>query len=371
LIATLPWRLAVQWVWGFAMVGTRRSRRTVELLFSTEGSNRGVDARDAHSVRDHAPRRRGIRSLLALAVLLVSSVFVAAGEAATAGPAAAAAPACSFSGTGGVGAIGPLVFNVTPGAVINIKCTGFLTSHSYLLVETSLLVAIDPAAKPLLTGQAVSLLGLLAIIAALPEMNAQSVAFPNSDATGHLNYAYTIPSSQPLDPNATCPPSTEQLNSGLIGCAVAMIDLSTFKPVTIGTFVISYKGQPVFPPKPTVAVSPSVAHVGQSVSIGDAPGAKTYWWLATLVSLYANLGGGSAGGGPVPVVVRVGGRKVHLTNGGVTPASYNGVIFTPPVLSGTFPAKRPGHPNVSVTLAATLLGIGISNDATTKLRVLR
>ena len=310
-------------------------------------------------------------ALLALAVILVSGVFVAAGEAATAGPAGAAAPACSFTGSAGVSSIGMLVVNVTPGAVINIKCDGFPASHPYLLVETSLLVAIDPAAKPLLTGQATSVPGLLGIVAALPEMNLLSVAFPSSDATGHLTYAYTVPSSQPLDPNATCPPSTQQLNSGLIGCAVAMIDMTTFKPVTTGTFVLSYKGQPVFPPQPTLAVSPSVAHVGQSVAISDAPGANTYWWLATLVSIYANLGGGSSSGGPVPVVVKVRGHKVPGANGGVTPASYNGVAFTPPKLSGTFPATRRGHPTVIVTLNATLAGFGLFNVAQTKLRVIR
>ena len=139
-----------------------------------------------------------------------------------------------------------------------MSCTGLPANTPFLLVEASLLVAIDPSAKPLLTGTSVTTLpGLLALISATPELNASSVAFPNSDSSGDLTYGYTVPSTQPTDPNATCPPSTEQLNSGLIGCAVAMINLETFKPVTAGTFVLSYKGQPVFPPSPTLALSAS------------------------------------------------------------------------------------------------------------------
>jgi hypothetical protein len=302
-------------------------------------------------------------------MVLVSCALVGVvGETATAVPSAAAAsgPACTFKGP----AIGALVISVTPGEVINISCSGFPASHPYLLVEASLLVAIDPAAKPLLTGQTTSVPGLLAVIAATPELNALSVAFPSSDANGNLNYNYTVPTSQPPDPNATCPPTTQELNSGLIGCAVAMIDLTSFKPVVAGTFVMNYKGQPFFPPNPTLALSTSVATRGQFVSVSDAPGAKTFWWLATLVSLYANLGGSGGSGGPIPVVVRVGGSKA-VTNAAVAPATYNGSVFTPPKLSGSFIAKGRGKPKVIVSLNASLLGIPVSNIATQKLRVIK
>lgn len=309
---------------------------------------------------------------LALAMVVVSCALVAGTQAATAGSAAAAGPACQFtSPTPGVGTVSAVVFGVTPGSVVDYNCSGFPASHPFLIVEASLLVAIDPAAKPLLTGQATSVPGLLAIISALPELNALSVAFPNSDATGHLTYAYTVPSTQPLDPNATCPPTTQELNSGLIGCALAMIDLTSFKPVVPGTAVLSYKGQPVFPPKPTLALAPNVVHTGQSVAISDVPGATTYWWVATLASLYANLAGGSGTAGPIPVSVKIGGRKAITTGAGVTPATYNGVTFTPPKLSGSFLARKAGHPNVNVTLTASLLGFGLSNFVQAKLRVLR
>jgi hypothetical protein len=305
-------------------------------------------------------------------MVLVSCALVVAGQAATSGPAAAAGPVCRFSSTTpGVGSLSAIVYGVSPGVVVNLNCTGFPASHPYLMVEASLLVAIDPAAQPLLTGQATSVPGLLAIIAASPELNALSVAFPSSDASGNLNFGYTVPSTQPLDPNATCPPTTKELNSGLIGCAVAMIDLTSFKPVTAGTFVMSYKGQPVLPPAPTLALSPTVAHVGQTVAVSDAPGATTYWWVATLVSIVAGLSGGSGSGGPIPVHVKLGSRKA-VTNAAVTPASYNGTVFTPPRLSGGFLTKKPArHVQVNVVLTATLLGFPIANLANAQLRVNR
>jgi len=312
--------------------------------------------------------RRAPRALLAACVALVTCAVAGVGAAGGAGQAAAAAgPVCTFSGS----ILGtPLVTNVTPGKVVNVSCTGLPANNPFLLVEASLLVAIDPSAKPLLTGTSVTTLpGLLALIAATPELNATSVAFPSSNASGDLTYGYTVPSSQPTDPNATCPPSTEQLNSGLVGCAVAMINLTTFKPVTAGTFVLSFKGQAVFPPDPTLALSATVqphSHF-KTVTVSDAPGAKTYWWLATLESIEAGLGGGS-GGGPVPVVVKVG-RNTVASKAFVAPATYNGAVFTPPKLSGSFVVAKGALGKVTVSLPATLLGLPLTISAKQRMPV--
>jgi hypothetical protein len=148
-----------------------------------------------------------------------------------------------------------------------------------------------------------------------------------------------------------------------------MIDLTTFKPVTAGTCLLNYKGQPILPPNPTLAVAPTVAKIGQSVSLSDAPGATTFWWLGTLVSLYASLGGGS-GESSVPVIVKLNGRKA-ITSGAVTPASYSNAVFTPPKLSGSFVAKGRARTKVQVVLSATLLGLSVSNTATTTMKVTR
>lgn len=313
-------------------------------------------------------RHLAVRVLVALCILLVTCAVIVTGGGGSGLPVAgaAAAPSCVFKGP--AIAIGQLVTDVSYGDSINIDCKNFPADHPYLLVEASLLVAIDPAAKPLLTGQATSVPGLLAIIAALPELNALSVAFPTSNSSGVLNYNYTVPSSQPPDPNATCPPTTEELNAGLIGCAVAMIDLESFKPVVAGTMVLNFKGQGLFQTNPTLFLTPNAATVGQHVALSDFPGAKTYWWLATLVSLEANLAGGGGSGGPIPVVVKSGGHKV-FSKASVAPATYNGTTFTPPKLSGYFIAKTKGRHAVNVSLTATLLGVSLSNTASAKIKV--
>jgi hypothetical protein len=69
--------------------------------------------------------------------------------------------------------------------------------------------------------------------------------------------------------------------------------------------------------------------------------------------------------------VKLGSRKA-VTNAAVTPASYNGTVFTPPRLSGGFLTKKPGrHVQVNVSLSANLLGFGIGNAANAQLRVIR
>ena len=304
------------------------------------------------------------RGFLALCVALTTCAVTVGAVATSAAPAGAAAgPACTFPAP----SFGQLVLSVTAGESIHIHCTGMGSSHPYLLVEASLLVAIDPAAAPLLQGKTTSLPGLLAVISALPELNPLSVAFPTSNSSGVLDTNYTIPTSQPPDPNATCPPTAEELDSGLIGCAVAMIDLESFKPVVPGTMVLSYKGDPLFPTAdPTVGLSTTTAKKGQRVTISDAKGAKSYWWLATLVDLESNLGGGGGSAGPIPVKVKVSGRK---GTGSVAPATYNGTTLTPPKLSGSFIAKGRGREKVNVVLTANLLGFGLAIAGSAKLNV--
>ncbi len=310
------------------------------------------------------------RSVAVALALAASGVVALVGAGATTATQAAAATApvesCVFTGP----AIGQLVLAVSPGEEINVNCKGFPDDHPYLFIEASLLVAIDPAAQPLLTGQVTSVAGVEGVVAALPEMNAASTQLTTSSSTGTINFNYKVPTSQPPDPNATCPPTTEELNSGLIGCAVAMIDPESGGANTTGTFLINYKGQSYFPPAPTLAVSPVSSVVGQHVNVSDAVGAKTFWWVATLQYMYDSLGGNAGGNAAIPVVIKSAGRKL-VTDATVTPASYSNEVFTPPKLSGYFVAKARGRHNVNVTLNSTLLGLNISNSASAKVKVSR
>lgn len=272
---------------------------------------------------------------------------------------AATGPQCTFNGS----AL-PLVTGVSAGDKLAVSCTGLPPLHPYLLVGTSLVLAIDPAAAPLFSGQITSLAALNGLLSALKEIDLASATTPTSDLSGKLSVSWTVPTYQALDPNASCPPTQQEFNSGLLGCALAMIDLTSFKPVSAGSALFEYKGFPVFPPNPTVALSAARAAPGQTVSLSDVTGATTYWWLATLDVLQSSLGGG-AGSPPTATVTVVDskGRAVPAqSNAQVAPASYNGGVFKPPVLSGGFtvPSTVTGPVTVQVALTAPLDGIPLA-----------
>ena len=260
----------------------------------------------------------------------------------------------------------PIIPNVQAGQVIPITCTGLPANTPFLFLDTSLLLAIDPGAQALLSGQISSPTALLAAIQALPEINAASLATAVSSSTGTLTENYTLPTMQAADPNAVCPPTTQEYNSGLIGCAIAMINAETQKMVPEGAFVTIYHGMNLLPPNPTLALNPAQAAVGQSVTVSDAPGATTYWWLATLVELESILAGSSSHGSPVKI--KCGGRRV-LTNAAVSPATYANQTFTPAKLSGSFIPKGRGRQIVVVTLSFSLNGLGLSIQARTPVHI--
>jgi hypothetical protein len=281
---------------------------------------------------------------------------------------AAPAPQCTFDGSSL-----PLVTGVSAGSKIAISCTGMGVLHPYLVIGASLLLGIDPAAAPLLSGQLVSLAGLNALLKALPEIDLLSEALPISGLNGNFSLDWTVPAFQPLDPNAGCPPTQKEFNSGLLGCAVAMIDLTTFKPVGAGSAVFEYKGFPLLPPNPTLAVSPTSATPNQTVHISDAPGATTYWWLPTLAKLESALGG-AGGSSPTVTVTLVDphGHSVPVTSQAeVVPASYADGVFSPPSLSGSFvvPSTVGGPETVKVQVDGALNGLPLSISASAPMTV--
>ena len=261
---------------------------------------------------------------------------------------------------------------MSAGSKIAVSCTGLAPLHPYMLVGTSLVLAVDPAAAPLLSGQLTSLSGLMALLTALKEIDLPSAVTPISGLTGNLSVNWTVPRSQPLDPNASCPPTQQEFNSGLIGCALAMIDLTSFKPVGAGSALFEYAGFPLLPPKPTLALSTSKAVPNQTVSVSDASGATTYWWLSTLSTLQSALGTGAGSAPTVKVTLVDNGKSVPASSHAqVTPATYNSGVFTPPVLSGGFtvPTTVTGAVTVDVQLTAALDGIPLTNAASAPLSV--
>jgi hypothetical protein len=302
----------------------------------------------------------------ALLVALPATALAGPGGGAPAG--AATAPRCTFNG----GAL-PIVTGASAGEKVTVTCSGLPPLHPYLFMETSLLLGIDPKAAPLLTGQVLSVQGLFALLAALPEINPAAITLPVSDLFGDLDFTYTLPSSHAPDPHAVCPPTTAQFDAGLIGCGLATIDLTSFKPVGAASAVVEYAGDPLFPPGPTLALGTSHAKVGATVTVGDAPGATTYWWLSTLLTLEGLLGG-SAPSPVTTVTLSAGSTKVTAPNDvTVTPARYDAPTLTPPKLAGGFtvPPGLTGPVTVTVAYGATLLGFPLANSASAPLKVRR
>jgi hypothetical protein len=313
-------------------------------------------------------RGRLFRCGLIMAALVTTSgalglTATPATAATAAATAPAATPACTFDGS-----TIPIVTGVTNGSKVVIACTGLTPVHPYLLLQASLLIGIDPKAAALLSGgSTVSPATFQAALAALPEINPASLTPLLSGVDGSLNETYTVPSVQPTDANASCPPNVEEFNSGLIGCALAMVDLTTQKPVAAGSGVLEWAGYSFLPPDPTMAFSSPIAQPGGQVTVSDASGATTYWWLATLAALEALL----AGGTPPPETYSVAFGAKHHTfvmatqNITAAPASYDGTTLTPPKLSGTFtvPSGLSGKHKVYVSLSMPLEGLTLEITA--------
>lgn len=301
------------------------------------------------------PRRN--RLVCAAAIALLMPIVAGGALLATTAPASAAStPACTFNGSSF-----PIVEALTPGATVQVDCTGLPALHPYLLFETSLLIAVDPSTASLLSGS-LSASELIGALSVLPLISAAALSFPVSDASGNLDYAYKTPTTQAPDPNASCPPSTEEFNSGLIGCALALVDLETTTAVGAGSAILQYQGETTFPPSPTLMIKPKTASPGQTVKAQDAKGATTYWWLGTFAELEGLLGAS----GPPPAASARMAKQLTQSSLTVTGASYNGSTFTPPALSGTFiipTSVAPGKQWVHVSLVAEVSGLPLTITA--------
>ena len=165
-----------------------------------------------------------------------------------------------------------------------------------------------------------------------------------------------------------CPPTTAQINAGLPGCGLTMIDLTSFTPVAAGSVLVEYAGDPLLPPNPTLVASTTKASPGATVSVGDAPVPTTYWWLVhalvprgpprgRIASDPGNHGHLQARQDPIVTAAN------NIT---VSPAVYNRPVLTPPKISGGFtvPAGLSGAQKVTVNYSVTIFGLTLANAGT-------
>jgi hypothetical protein len=229
---------------------------------------------------------------------------------------------CTFNGLA-AGA----VIQVTPGSSVSVNCTNLQPSASFLMADVSPVAGIvtpfsvssdeslimnnDPALPPSVSSNASGVL-------------TTSLAVPIKTTGGQSGITST-------DGDGVCPPTQDQVNQGLLTCAVAVANLSG---TNFGNSLFEYPGQPS-PQPPTLALSPT----GTSTTTLTATG--TGWWGAGGSTIpAANIRIGCTG---TPCV---GGTPAVSSNLTVTGSSYfitcgasNGPCtgpFTPSILSGTF-----------------------------------
>lgn len=78
------------------------------------------------------------------------------------------------------------------------------------------------------------------------------------------------------DSKAACPPTQAQINAGLFGCAIAVVN-SALAPLPGGEFLITYAGQ-FLPGAPTITATPLQGTTGTQISIADSKGTSNFWW---------------------------------------------------------------------------------------------
>lgn len=288
-------------------------------------------------------------------------------------------PACTFNGN-----VLPLVTGATTGSTVAISCTGEKANQLIVMVQSDLLIGLIPGVDSLfslLSGSGGINLGSL--LSALPtllqdlgpllgQIDLGTLHILTTNSSGDLSFNYTVPNFVTSDKNAVCPPTAQQFAEGVIGCALIMIDVSSLSLLPGGYALLSGASNLLsaipLTQIPTVTVSPTTAAPGATVTLGEAPGHTTYWWLATLASLEGLLSGSTS----APAVTVTVNGVTASSKASVSAAVYSNGVLTPPKLSGTFvvPSSTPaGSETVSVSLTASLLGIMLPQSASTTLNV--
>ncbi|MHB1209105.1 MAG: hypothetical protein ACYC1I_05300 [Acidimicrobiales bacterium] len=155
------------------------------------------------------------------------------------------------------------------------------------------------------------------------------------------------------DSKAACPPTQAQIDAGLFGCAIAVVN-SALAPLPGGEFLITYAGQPL-PGAPTITATPQQGSTGTQISIGDSKGTSHFWWGNAIEAVQAATlsttpiaspatckSGGGYGNVPTsfltvkwfssPAVTPINASATGVT---ISNDCYDGVTLNAPSLSGS------------------------------------
>ncbi|HLH29330.1 MAG TPA: hypothetical protein VKW77_10460, partial [Acidimicrobiales bacterium] len=154
-------------------------------------------------------------------------------------------PVCTFDGAS------VIVPDVTPGAALEVSCTGWspfdevtASEFSPLLLTSGSTSDLDPAT--------------------------QTFA---ADAQGDLSGVFTVPDPFAApDPAASCPPTSTQIAEGYLRCGIVLADAAGQTSLT----ALDYAGVTV-PPRPVPAGGPPTPAHARGVGIAATPYGAGYW----------------------------------------------------------------------------------------------
>jgi hypothetical protein len=289
--------------------------------------------------------RRGVIAVLGVVGLLAGLLVALTAAPAVATPIPPSTSSCTYNGSPSA------VTGVAAGTSVAISCTGMPASASIAVVETSGLAGVASPSN-----------------AASGFADQTHLVIASSDATGGFSATFVVhatgDATNPFtptnaDPNATCPPSQAQINSGLVGCAIALANVATQAPLNIGTLVFASQAAPA---SPTLALSPNAnVFPGNNLAASDAA-ATGHWWGAALTgapNAAAGVPGFSATVGGVTATNTLSATPAAYCTAvapaaGVTPSPLcSGVTagtVVPPALSGNITVPTPQPPNGTVVV---------------------
>ena len=317
---------------------------------------------------------RALVAAAALAASALTGVAVASAAGATA-PHISGAP-CTTSVTAGTGTVvGSFIVGVTAGSTqITIDCNH--AAGAAFAAEASMLGEVGTIGVGLPS---------VADTSAIATFSAKSTDTGCPAGTpGSCDVAtFAVPATFAAgDPQATCPPTSAELNAGLFGCVLAAATAAQ-QPLAGAEYLLTYATQTTLPAAPTIAATVATGPPGSTVTISDAAANSGYWWgnavqfnqalalgaaPATPPSTCANGGYGNV---PAPFLLvnwfaNGSATAVPGSAAGVTISNncYDGKVLAAPVLGGTIPV--PASLTVGTTYTAYLCELNVtpfpSND---------
>ncbi|MGO8875383.1 MAG: IPT/TIG domain-containing protein [Acidimicrobiales bacterium] len=191
--------------------------------------------------------------------------------------------------------------NVNPGDTVTVTGSGFPTGNWNINNSGVVLVQASPLAA------------FVSGFSAIEDLDVNVLVEPTVDDSGNFTTTFTLaaPFASEGDPNAACPPLQNQVDKGLVGCAIAALSLNAT------TLLASLADAPVVfsgtqPDPPVLTVPSTVANAGRRLYFGGSG-----WW------------GSYPGGGATAKICGLGGKPTACDavkgSGVVAPTTYSAV----------------------------------------------